>query len=268
MPLRCACGPATTALADNAHYVSFTGSDRSPSSGAAWQTAGMPPAPDLIRLWPAAGVRARSGDLELRWIDDELLHELATVAGRGIHDPDVMPFEHPWTRGTPDEVARSVLAYQWNARAQVSPTRFVLELGVLVDGEPVGVQGLVADEWRVLRRVQTGSWLGSAHQGRGLGTRMRVLALELVFAGLGAREATSGAFADNPASNAVSRRVGYEPNGTVHVIREGAAVPHHDYRMSRERWGSLTGRRAEILGGPVEFSGIVPFLAILGTALP
>lgn len=226
------------------------------------------PALDLLRIWPASGIRVRSGDVELRWIDDDLLLELARVAGGGIHDPGVMPFEQPWTRGTPDEVARSVLAYQWHARAQISPARFVLELGVLVRGEPVGVQGLVADDWPVLRRVQTGSWLGSPHQGRGIGRRMRALALQLIFAGLQASESTSGAFADNPASNAVSQRLGYEQNGTVEVAREGVAVPHHNYRMSRERWTSLTQQHAEILGAPVEVAGVDALRAYLDAPLP
>lgn len=223
----------------------------------------MSSSPDLIRLWPAAGVRVRSGDLELRWIDDELLLELADVAARGVHDPGVMPFEHPWTRGTPDEVARSVLTYQWNVRPQVSPARFVLELAVIAAGRPVGIQGLVADDWPVLRRVQTGSWLGREHQGRGIGRRMRVLALNLAFAGLGAREATSGAFADNPASNTVSQRLGYEPNGSVQVAREGVAALHHNYRMSRERWDALGERHAAILGFPVEVEGIAALRAHL-----
>jgi RimJ/RimL family protein N-acetyltransferase len=210
----------------------------------------------LVRLWPAAGIRVRSGDLELRWIDDELLAELADTAGRGIHSPDTLPFEHPWTRGTPDEVARSVVSYQWNARPQVSPQRFVLELGVIAGGVPVGVQGLVADDWAVLRRVQTGSWLGQQHQGRGIGRRMRILALHLAFEGLGAVDATSGAFADNPASNAVSRRVGYEPDGAVRVARDGEAVLHHNYRMSRERWAELRDAHAAILSAPVDLDGV------------
>jgi RimJ/RimL family protein N-acetyltransferase len=44
---------------------------------------------------------------------------------------------------------------------------------------------------------------------------MRAAALHLAFAGLGAREATSEAFADNRASNRVSQTLGYEPNGTT-----------------------------------------------------
>lgn len=223
---------------------------------------------DLIRLWPAAGVSARAGDLELRWIDDELLLDLAAAAARGIHDPGTMPFEHAWSRGTPDEVARSVLTYQWAARPQVSPERFVLELGVIVGGAPVGVQGLVADHWRALRSVSTGSWLGREHQGRGIGRRMRALILELVFAGLGAREATSGAFADNPASNAVSRRLGYEPNGSVHVPREGVGVLHHNYRMSRERWLDVREQHAVILGSPTELHGLAALRSRLDAPLP
>src|SRR6478736_2262763 len=163
----------------------------------------------LARLWPASAVRARAGDLELRWIDDELLLQLAELAGRGIHAPDAMPFEHPWTRGTADEVARSVLTYQWSLRGNVSPQAFVLEFAVLHEGVPVGIQGLTAKDWTVLRKVTSGSWLGREHQGRGIGSRMRALVLHLAFEGFGAVEAASGAFADNAASNAVSRRLGY-----------------------------------------------------------
>lgn len=227
-----------------------------------WQTAGMSQ-PKLADLWPAAGLRVRSGDLELRWADDDVLVALADTAARGIHAPDAMPFEHPWTRGTPDEVARNVLTYQWEARARVSQERFALELAVIADGTPVGVQGIGAEDWTVLRRVRTGSWLGAEYQGRGIGTRMRVLVLHLAFAGLGAIEAVSGAFVDNPASNAVSRRVGYEPDGTVRVAREGVSVPHHNYRMSRERWDALRAEHAALLGAPVELCGVSGFREII-----
>lgn len=215
------------------------------------------PHPDaLARLWPASALRVRAGGLELRWIDDDLLVQLADLAARGVHSPDAMPFEHPWTRGTPDEVARSVLTYQWSLRTKVSPERFTLELAVLHDGVPVGIQGLVADEWPVLRRITTGSWLGLEHQGRGIGTRMRVLALHLAFEGLGAREATSGAFADNAPSNGVSRRVGYEFDGSFHAAREGEAALHHRYTMSRERWVSLRAEHVKLLRGVPEIIGL------------
>lgn len=216
----------------------------------------MPHPDDLAQLWPAASVCVRAGDLELRWIDDALLVELADVASRGVHARDEMPFEHPWTRGTPEEVARSVLTYQWSVRGRLSPINWSLELAVLNEGAVVGVQGLVADDWSVLRKVKTGSWLGLAHQGRGIGTRMRLLVLHLAFEGLGALEAHSGAYVDNGPSNAVSRRVGYEHDGAFRVAREGAAVWHNRFVMTRERWDSLRAQHADLLGAPVELTGI------------
>ncbi len=44
-----------------------------------------------------------------------------------------------------------------------------------------------------LRTFDTGSWVGRRFQGRGTGTEMRAAALHLMFAGLGAREATTSA---------------------------------------------------------------------------
>ncbi len=209
----------------------------------------------VLDLWPAAGLRVRSGDLELRWMDDLLLPQVADLAGRGIHDPDAMPFYVPWTRGSALEVTRSVLTYQWGVRGAVGPERLVVELAVLHHGQPVGVQGASGDDFGTLRSVETGSWLGREFQGRGIGTRMRVLMLHLLFAGLEATEVTSGAFADNAASNAVSRRVGYEANGISMKVREGKPAEHVSYRMTRERWGSLAAQHARILGAEVSIDG-------------
>ncbi len=51
-------------------------------------------------LWPLAGLRVRSGDLELRYMDDADVHALARLAADGVHAPEAMPFTVPWTRGT------------------------------------------------------------------------------------------------------------------------------------------------------------------------
>ena len=48
-------------------------------------------------------------------MDDADVHALARLAADGVHAPEAMPFTVPWTRGTPTEVSRSVLAYQWGA---------------------------------------------------------------------------------------------------------------------------------------------------------
>lgn len=210
----------------------------------------------LAELWPATGVRIRSGDLELRWIDDDLLASLAEVAARGVHDAASMPFNHPWTRDTPAEVARSVLAFQWSARTRATGTGdLALELGVLVGGVPVGVQSASGRDWRVCRSVETGSWLGREFHGRGIGSPMRAALAWAFFDGLGARQLTSSAFVDNPASLSVSRRIGYEPNGVDLINREGTAVRQQRFLLTRERWEERRQEHLRLLGAPVELTG-------------
>lgn len=50
-----------------------------------------------------------------------------------------------------------------------------LSLAVLHEGRVVGRQDVMAKDFGVTGEVSTGSWLGLAHQGRGLGTEMRAL---------------------------------------------------------------------------------------------
>ena len=88
---------------------------------------------------------------------------------------------------------------------------------VRVAGELVGVQALHTENFRITRTGETGSWLGRSLQGRGLGTRMRRALCAFAFDHLGAVEITSGAFLDNPASLAVSAKVGYLPNGRARL---------------------------------------------------
>ena len=164
---------------------------------------------------PMLGLRITAGPLELRGISDDDLVTLARLAARGIHPPDVMPFIYPWTDAPAEELPLRFAQYHWRARADFSPEAWVLNLGVWYDGELVGVQGLNTRNYLVTRTGETGSWLGRAHQGRGLGTAMRQAMCAFVFDHLDAVEITSGAFTDNPASLAVSRKVGYVENGRI-----------------------------------------------------
>ncbi|MGC5166405.1 GNAT family N-acetyltransferase [Luteimicrobium sp. DT211] len=213
----------------------------------------------LDDLWPFAGLHVVSGDVELRYLDDDLLLRLARLAAEGVHAEDAMPFTTPWTRGTPAEVGRSVLTYHWGGRAGALGTdRLRLELGVVRAGEPVGIQGFFGTDVAVTRTVETGSWLGRRHQGRGTGTLMRRMVLHLLFEGLGMVEATTVAFADNGPSNGVTRRLGYEPNGVEILAREGRAVTSNRYRLTREAWEAQTDRPE------VTLHGVEPVRELLG----
>jgi RimJ/RimL family protein N-acetyltransferase len=86
----------------------------------------------------------------------------------------------------------------------------------------VGCQGFQTRDFLVTRTGETGSWLGRAYHGRGIGTLMRQTICITLFDHLGAEEITSAAFLDNPASLAVSRKLGYSHNGqTRRQRREG-----------------------------------------------
>lgn len=205
-----------------------------------------------VEIWPLLGLRVRSGDLELRAPDDRMLLDLARLAARGVHPPDYMPFLVPWTRGTPVQVARSVMTYQWGLRPRTTPADWAFELAVLQDGELVGTQGAYAKDFRITRTAETGSWLGLQHHHRGIGTRMRLLVLHLLFEGLGAQHATTSAFADNPGSSGVTRKIGYRPNGVAHQVREGGPVESRLFILDRADWDA----RRDELRLDVEMEGV------------
>lgn len=173
------------------------------------------------QVFPVLDLRVTAGDLELRGISDDDIVVLGALAAKGIHSPDRMPFSFPWTDVPPEELPLNFAQYHWRTRADFSPSSWVLNLGVWWQGELVGVQGVTTSNFVVRRTGETGSWLGAEHQGRGLGTVMRQVMCVLLFDHLAFTEITSGAFVDNPASLAVSRKVGYRVNGTERHERRG-----------------------------------------------
>ncbi|MFJ6460105.1 GNAT family N-acetyltransferase [Streptomyces sp. NPDC091387] len=188
------------------------------------------------RHWPLYGLRIRTPRLELRLPDLELLDELASVAADGVHAPDSMPFSVPWTDGPPAERGRAVFQHVLASVANWSVRDWALSLAVLHEGRVVGRQDVMARDFAVTGEVSTGSWLGLAHQGRGIGTEMRAAALHLAFAGLGAGAAVSAAMTDNPRSLGVSRRLGYLPDGLETAALRGAPVTLQRLRLERARW--------------------------------
>ena len=187
-------------------------------------------------IWPFAALRLRTPTVELRCPDDDDLVALAHLAAEGVHDPATMPFSVPWTRLESPERERSVLQHGWRQRALLTRDEWVLPFAVSHDGELVGIQSVEAKHFAVRRTVETGSWLVQRAQGRGIGTEMRAAVLHFAFAGLGAEEALSGSFIDNPASAAVSRHHGYEANGEEILDREGGAARMQRWVLTRAKW--------------------------------
>lgn len=175
---------------------------------------------------PLLGLRIKAGPVELRGITDDLLGPLAELAG-DIHDPDFMPFGVPWSLTSAQEMPLSMAQYHWGRRASFSPAKWSADLAVFYEGELVGSQGFHTEDYLVKRGGETGSWLGRRFQGRGIGTAMRQVICAFLFDQLDAEYITSSAFTDNPASLAVSRKVGYAGNGDDHFNRLGEHVIMH-----------------------------------------
>jgi len=214
----------------------------------------------LVDHWPLVALRVTTPRLELRYPDDDVAAALAQLALGGIHAPDEMPFMTPWTDAALEDLPRNTLQWFWRTRAELTPTSWHLDLAVVVEGEVVGAQGIEAKDFAVRRGVGTGSWLGLAHHGKGIGTEMRRAMLHLAFAGLGADFAETEAFDDNPASLGVTRKLGYEPCGdAIHARREQPARTLH-FRMQRAWW------EANLRRDDVQIDGLEPCLALLGAA--
>lgn len=168
-----------------------------------------------------------------------------------------MPFGVPWTRFEPPYLQQQGLQFYWGARAKLTPEAWDLPFAVYDGDDLVGVQSVGAESFAVNHQVNTGSWLARTAQGKGIGKQMRAAVLHLAFAELGTQVAVTSAFADNPASLGVTRSLGYEDNGSFLDNREGKAVQHLRFVLTRDRWEQH--RRDDI-----QVSGLDPCRPLLG----
>ena len=200
------------------------------------------------RFWPLFDLLVRTPRLEVRLLREADLADFVELIDGGIHDPATMPFFFPWTDAEPLQRARDAAQWMWRHRANWSPDNWTFTGAAFLDGRPVGVQSVEAEHFRAVRSVETGSWLGLAYQGQGLGREMREAILHLAFAGLGAEEALSGAFEDNVASLATSRSVGYEENGEARGHRRDGSGRTIRFRIGRGAWEERRRSDIEIVG--------------------
>jgi RimJ/RimL family protein N-acetyltransferase len=190
-----------------------------------------------VNVEPLYGLRLRTPRLELRLGSRDELIEVHELARQGIHPPDEMPFENPWTdRSGEDDFVEQCVAFHEGALREWRPDRWSFNPLVFLAGRPIGSQGMRAENFPEERVVDTGSWLGQAFQRRGLGTEMRAALLELAFRQLGARAATSGSIFGNESSKRVSEKLGYRIVGTSTLAPRGEPVEKYDFRIEREEW--------------------------------
>lgn len=145
--------------------------------------------------------------------------------------------------------AADVLQAHWRNKGLWLPSDWVLELVVLHEGAPIGLQALEGKDFARHRVVDTHSWLVAAARGRGWGKQMRAAVLALAFEHLGAEAAVTEAWSDNASSLGVSRSLGYVDTHTED--HDGRSMQH----LRLERWRSPW---------PLEVEGLAPCLPLLG----
>ncbi|MCW2964488.1 MAG: GCN5-like N-acetyltransferase [Actinomycetia bacterium] len=202
----------------------------------------------MPKLWPLFGLSLRTERLDLTPVSDGDIDELTSVAQSGVHDPDAQPFANLWTDRQGSDFEQRFAQYFWAQRARWSVATWALPFAVRFRGRLIGVQQIQADEFPVLRTVNTSSWLGSAFQGIGLGTEMRAAVLSFGFDALGAEAAISGAYAYNVSSIRVSQKLGYMRNGVRRDDIRGEAVEAVLFRLAREAWLDDPPLVAEVRG--------------------
>jgi RimJ/RimL family protein N-acetyltransferase len=200
--------------------------------------------------YPPLNLAVRTPRLTLAAATDELLERLVPVVRAGVvAEGEPPPFDDPMSLYE-DGPAREWrwLRAVWAGRARVGPDFWRLYFVVCDDGEPVGMQDLVAHDFATLGTVTSFSWLAPAARGRGLGREARAAILHLAFEGFDAREAGSDAFTDNHASNRVSEALGYTRNGTAWATRRGEPAELQRWRLTRDDWAARRRDDIELSG--------------------
>jgi RimJ/RimL family protein N-acetyltransferase len=216
----------------------------------------------MTSSYPPLNLEVRTPRLSLLGATDELLEQLVPIVRAGVGDEAPFPFDDPISLY--EDNPRREWAWMraiWRGRTRIDEAYWRLYFVVVVDGVPIGMQDFIATDFAALGTFTTFSWLQPSTRHRGIGTEMRSAILHLGFAGLAAREALSEAFTDNGPSNAVSRSLGYEPNGTTWATRRGDPAPLQRWTLTRESWERT--RRDDI-----ELVGVDACLPVLGLTDP
>ena len=175
--------------------------------------------------------------------------QLVELAHRAADPGAVLPADEAhfvtWIADrTPQQIAQQRIARVQANRDLARGPGWTLDLAVITEGQPVGLQSLSGfDQWPRRRVVGTTSWLLAPFQGRGIGTCTRAAVLELAFAYLHAQSAKSWVLDDNRASISVSRKLGYRLIDRHHITERGHRYAERVYQLDRDSWMTSPVRR-------------------------
>jgi RimJ/RimL family protein N-acetyltransferase len=182
-----------------------------------------------------------AGPLTLRPVPWSDLAAYAGLVTAGLFGPD-----EPSTIGAwydPADLvssSRRLVGNHLRNWATLAPEHWGLDFGVYLDNQLIGRQVIFADDFAVAGVVETASFLARPFRGRGYGCQARSAVLDLAFVHLGARLAVTGALQTNQASAAVSRALGYLPDGYGWHVDRSVDPPRlfelHRFLLRAEQW--------------------------------
>ncbi|WP_150461128.1 GNAT family N-acetyltransferase [Nesterenkonia ebinurensis] len=199
------------------------------------------PSLSLEEVWPVFGLRIISPRLILRQVRETDFGAYVAAASSGIMKGPRNSFASPWDENTPTDIAKNSLTWLWSRRPAIGPDSWYLMLAVFVrsedgsEGPLIGMQDVWAEKYRVLRSLETASWLRADQQGKGYGKEQRAAALLWAFDHFDAEYAQSGAYDWNEPSKRVSESLGYFQCGTKRVTDAHGKQPEWEiaYRMAK-----------------------------------
>ncbi|GFZ85801.1 GNAT family N-acetyltransferase [Nesterenkonia alkaliphila] len=199
------------------------------------------PTLSLEQVWPPFGLRIESPRLVLRQVRETDFPAYVAAASSGIMKGKRNSFASPWDENSPEDIAKNSLTWLWSKRPAIGPDSWYLMLAVFFrnqdgsEGPLIGMQDVWAENYRVLRTVESASWLRADQQGNGYGKEQRAAALMWAFDHFGAEYAQSGAYDWNQPSKRVSESLGYFQCGTKRVPDAHGKQPEWEiqYRMAK-----------------------------------
>ena len=209
--------------------------------------------------WPLFDLRVTTPRLTLRPATDGELMRLADRAAGNVLPAAQAGFMTRWTQLPSPEFERNFMQFHWRLRADWTPERWALSLGIYParEADPVGTIDADATEFAATRAVSMGWWLLPEARGRGIGKEALAAITHLLFDGLGTVEARAHVHPDNAASLAVAIANGFRPDGTERILGgDGHAFDAIRVVLTRAEWErrddiSITG-----LDGCAELFGL------------
>ena len=166
---------------------------------------------------------------------------LAKIAYDGLFPDDDVTISEWYDLKNPSVNAFSVMEHLFRSWKTLGQTPLRLPLVVLVNDKVVGTQSFedTTGAFTVTRELGTGSYLAPNMRGKNIGTKARYCALALGFNVLGASEMVTSALTTNIASNKVSQKCGYLPDGRQIISDRGERKVINRYRLTREQYNAL-----------------------------